>query len=42
LYRRTGDAASARRHLAQVAGSRGSTPELSKAAQEMLSSLPPA
>jgi tetratricopeptide (TPR) repeat protein len=42
LYRRTGDTTSARQHLAQVAGTRGSTPELTKAAQDLINSLPPA
>ena len=42
LYRRTGDVESARGHLVQVAGSRGSTPDLAKEAALLLSQLPPA
>src|SRR5262249_48039644 len=37
LYRGRGDLESARRHLQSVAGSRGSTPELEKAAIDLLS-----
>ena len=39
LYRGSGDLASARRHLQNVAGSRGSTLELEKASTELLSQI---
>jgi tetratricopeptide (TPR) repeat protein len=39
LYRKQGDLESARRHLAQVAGSRGSTPDLAKESMLLLQQI---